>query len=147
EDLEVLPEGGVGGVVGQPPDEDLGEGGVLLHGVHGAGSGRPRPASTPSRAAPPPSPPRRPKAAERRRVPGPYSRLMAAPGAGARPRRARRCRTSSSWYEVRGCEVPLPLTGPAGFCPDVRVHPGRIVTLAQPHICCMYALVHNCRKS
>lgn len=32
--LKVLPETGVGGVVGQPPDEDLGVGGVLLRGVH-----------------------------------------------------------------------------------------------------------------
>lgn len=36
EHLEVLPQARVGGVVGQPPDEDLGERGVLLCRVHGA---------------------------------------------------------------------------------------------------------------
>lgn len=35
ETLEIRPERRVAGVVGEPPDEDLGVGGVLLHGgVH-----------------------------------------------------------------------------------------------------------------
>lgn len=34
EDLEVLAQAGVGGVVGQAPDEDLGVSGVLLRRVH-----------------------------------------------------------------------------------------------------------------
>lgn len=42
-------------MVGQPPDEDLGEGSVLLHGVHGAGRGRPQPASTRGQNPLPPS--------------------------------------------------------------------------------------------
>lgn len=84
-------------MVGQPPDEDLGEGGVLLHGVHGAGI---HPA--PRRRAADPRATRRkrsPSPSRRRErsggcVPGAYSRLMAAlcPGSAGGAAPSRRCR-------------------------------------------------------
>lgn len=90
EDFEVLPEGGVGGVVGQPPDEDLGEGGVLLHGVHGAGRGRPQPASTRGQN-PPPSLPGGGGGGSQRPTAGSWPRFV--PSARAPPALpSRRCR-------------------------------------------------------
>lgn len=59
ENLEVLAQAGVGGVVGQPPDEDLGVRRVLLSRVHLRARPAARaPAAAAAAAAPPPPAPR-----------------------------------------------------------------------------------------
>lgn len=56
EDLEVLAQAGVGGVVGQPPDKDLGVRRVLLSGVHLRARPAARAPAAAAAAPPPPAP-------------------------------------------------------------------------------------------